>query len=644
MSTNKLTPRKVKTYSNIVKQESLREVQRQTLDVLKETLIPSAGPYGSTTQILKGNETSFQHTEYSKDGHTILSHIKFNRVIEDSLQRELTEMTRYVVKEVGDGTTSVVILSSLIFNKLMDDKVLNNYPPYLIIDRFKAMVDKIKKNIYSHGRALKLSDVYDIAMICTNSNTKVASTLSDIYAEQGADVFIDVGISNTDHDVIKTYDGLTLETGYSDPVYINTKAESETDEKAGYSVIHNPHIYCFMDPIDTREMANFFNKIVLENIMKPYSMYMKTQQQQYLKNVVPTVILAPKITVDMNESFGEIIQFMYQFNNNLSIKPPLLIITNIGKENFPTYSDIWRLLGAKPIKKYLDPEIQKEDIEAGKAPSLDTILDFYGTADLVKADAFKTSFVNPADMFAKDDDGDYILYKDGHREYSETYKGEINFLEQELKRAEQDNATLDIVGGIRRRLHSLKANMVDYLVGGIDVTDRDSVRALVEDAVKNLRSAAIKGVGYGTNFEGLRASSDVLIELDKESRGNRELDPIRDLDKLLVNIINDCYGSISDILYSSIYYSEEEINKAVEEFGIMSTKAHYVQFLLGQSIYEECPMNFVTKKFDKTVLCTIDQDPVILDVIAKILTIMFTTNQALTQTPSYNMYLDENDM
>ena len=42
--------------------------------------------------------------------------------------------------------------------------------------------------------------------------------------------------------------------------------------------------------------------------------------------------------------------------------------------------------------------------------------------------------------------------------------------------------------------------MIDFLVGGITIADRNNLKASVEDAVLNCRSAAKYGVGYGANF------------------------------------------------------------------------------------------------------------------------------------------------
>ena len=45
-----------------------------------------------------------------------------------------------------------------------------------------------------------------------------------------------------------------------------------------------------------------------------------------------------------------------------------------------------------------------------------------------------------------------------------------------------------------------------------------------------------------------------------------------------------------------------------------------------------------TNKYDNKVLTSIESEPMILDTIAKIITIMFTANQAILQTPSLAMH------
>jgi hypothetical protein len=53
------------------------------------------------------------------------------------------------------------------------------------------------------------------------------------------------------------------------------------------------------------------------------------------------------------------------------------------------------------------------------------------------------------------------------------------------------------------------------------------------------------------------------------------------------------------------------------------------------------PFNLATEKYDGKVITSIDTDIVILDSIAKIITLMFTANQAMLPSPVGNKYLND---
>ena len=560
--------------SNVVGKEKLRSVQLETLDFLKDCLISSFGPKGSTTTIFKDNML----TKYTKDGHSILSDIQMRGVIERSVKQDLEDITRHIVKTVGDGTTSAIILSDLIFKELMEMETTRS--PYEIVEDFKSAVEVIKKNIVIQKRETTPEDIYNIALISTNGNVEVATNLKNIYQEFGMEVFVDVAISNTTENILKSYDGMTLSSGYSDTAYIN-------NEK-GTCELRNPRIYAFEDPIDTPEMISLFERIILNNIFEPA--VDATQQM----SVIPTVIMAPHISRDMGTYMDKIITAMYEYDkmDAKNIKPPFLVITNIYDTDL--YYDITRMCNCKVIRKYIDPKIQEKDIVSGLAPTLENVVDFYGSCDVVVSDLSKSKFINPKLMFNEDG------------EYSVSFKTLVEFLENELAVAYQENEDITVTGKLKRRINSLKANMVEYLVGGVSMSDRDSLRDLVEDAVLNCRSAAVDGFGFGANYEGLRAS-----EFNRTENGIEMFD-----------LINRAYRELSVILYKTSIKDEQTSIDIVEE-----------------SLMRCCPYNLKTNSFDNEVLCSIQTDIVVLDAISKIITLMFTTNQFLCPDYSSNTYL-----
>lgn len=565
--------------SNIVEKEKMRKVQSEVLELIAKSLLNSFGPNASNTKIVKalGENNSHVHSFYSKDGHTILCNLGLTDFLEESIRHDLEELTRHIVNTVGDGTTSAVLLSKIIFDKFIELEKDTDMMPYDIIRTFQAAVKDIKDKVYEAAQEFNSEKAYDIALISTNNNKEVSTNIKNIYKEYGNDVYINVVPSTGEESYLKIYDGMTLNNGFSDVAYINNT------EKATCTLA-KPRIYIFEDPIDTREMAGLFSAIINSNITAPAAD--KTGQ----KMVYPTVILAPKITRDMSAFLDEIVAWLYQIKD-VRKKPPILVITDVYQQE--QLSDIGRLCGCKTIKKYLNLEVQQKDIEEGKAPTIDTVAEnFYGTADLVEADNNKTKFINPEHMYDKD--GKETL------EFTQI----VNFLESELKKAIKEGENDNVVGNIRRRLHSLKGQLVEYGVGGISIADRDSLKDLVEDAVLNCKSASIHGVGFGANYEGLLAS----LSLKDNSR--------------IHNIIYEAYKELSVILYQTCFKKKEDALFKVEE-----------------SIRYQAPYNLRTEVFDG-VFSSIDSDPVILDTISKIISLMFTCNQFLYPAGTVNNHIN----
>lgn len=573
-------------FSNIVDQKNLRNVQKMTLQKIADTVAHTAGPYGSNTIIL-GDSLQGKSDIYTKDGHKTLLHIDFFNPLEKSIQSQLVEVTEYIVKTVGDGTTSTVLMCNSVFKAITD--YIENHPEtptFEIVRSLSNCIEDLKKRITAHGKDVDVSDIYDICMISTNGNTEVSSQIADIYKEFGTNVYINVGVSNTKDNILKSYDGLTLERGFGSPCYINTED--------GKCVIRNPRIYTFTDPVDTPEMISYLEQIIFKNIMEP--LYSKQ-----VENLIPTVIMAPSISRDANATLTELEKVMYACDT--SVRPPILIIAGLNKE-IDQYEDLVMLCGGKSIKKYINPDIQEKEIKEGKAPDKNNIVEWYGTCDEIVSDNTGTKFINPKDMFIKNEDGTLS--------YSSTYEGLINFLKTQLDYAIKNSEGIGTIGNLRRRLNSLQSNMVDYLIGGISMIDRDAVKDLVEDAVLNCRSACKHGVGYGSNFEGYRACVEYFEDGNDDTQINCDM----------MRIIRSSYEETIKNLYTLNYKGD-------------------VDKLMEHNLANKSPINLRTLRWDdEKVLCSIDTDVAILDAIKKMIIPMATANQALLLNPQHNKYLD----
>lgn len=564
-----------KIYSNIVPENKVRKVQKETLEVIADALKKSFGPKGSITAYIKNMDEKGVNIslDYTKDGHTIVKSILFQYPIERSVQDVLVELTRYVVKEVGDGTTSAILLCNSIFKCLCDDNIFDGMMPADAVEEFNKIITELNTRILAKGRECTLEDIYSIALISTNNNIDIAQTLLHVYEKFGMEVYVDIGISNEVDHIVKEYDGMTLDTGFTDICFVNDKVKNT-------AVVRNPKIYAFNDPIDTPEMLNMLDTILYNNILRCY-------ERGSVFEPVPTVIFSKALSPDSSSYFETVVKVMNTYG------APLLMVSDIHQEDL--YEDITKMCGVPLIKKYINPDIQDKDIEMGLAPTKDTILDFCGAAELVQADQDKTKIIRPSKMFNEDGT------------YSQEYKTILTYLETQVQKAKNENAGINEIGRLKRRLNSFKGSMIDFLVGGITMSDRSNTKASVEDAVLNCRSAVKNGVGYGANFMALSTLNEMLQEDEYSNNA-------------VVNSLFNAYVDLYHILYGSDYKN-----------------------VIDKCITNNCPLNIRTGLYDGSVLSSIKSDTTILETMSKILTLMYTCNQYLVQTPMHNVYIADED-
>lgn len=596
---------RIKAVSNIVPKNVLREVQLETIERIANALANSYGPSGSTTLIRKGDDVKGSGvTAYTKDGHSILGAIKFNKPIEMSILDDLKDITRNTVKTVGDGTTSAVILSYEIFralNEIISDHA--NFTEKAVVAELQKVVKDITTIIENSKQKPTIDKIYQIALTSTDGNEEVANSIREIYEQFGLGVYIDVGISNTTNHMVKTYEGLTIDGGYFNPCFINRA-------KDAVSELQNPNIYIFEDPIDNNYTLNLCYKIVEQNLIAPLTKYNTLVQQgnQAEADVVianelkATAIITPTFGRDIRSQMDSIIDMMS--SSKIEQRAPLTIIT--GMTDVDRLADLAAMTGAKTIKKYVDPEVQKSDVEKGIAPTLDNVAtEFGGKAELLVADTKTTKVINPELMFDTDEEG--------KRVFSSEYNNLLASLEAQLAQLDTVKESATEVNVLRRRIQSLKCNMVDYLIGGVSYTDRDALKDAVEDAVLNCRSAAKEGIGYAANFEGLRAAYEVA-----EVTSN--LSPIREA---VSNAVYKAYANTVARIYVD-YMAVEDIEQ---------------DDLIKTLIERNKPIDVTGN--DREVLSSIKTDPTTLQAIVDIVGLMFKTNQFLCPIPDMNTYTAE---
>lgn len=617
----------VKVITNIVHEPALRKAQLRALKIFADAVLCTYGPMGSHTIYSQGTPKQPQAmvSNITKDGFTVLKHINVDKPIESFLKDNIRDICVSVIKTIGDGTSAAVMLSYYIFEGLLTLSRETNIPKRLIISLFKEILNEVSTKIEESKRETTLQDIYDIAVTALNGNHEYAQMIHDIYEQSGMNVFIDVALSNDSQSRSVTYNGMTYNVGYISPAFINNDANN--------CILPNPQIFVFESPVDTPEMTAILQMIINKNIEEPMREYQKSKAALKpmvgFKKPIPTVIIAPHISRDMNSYLDQLI-------NAFSAVPviqrlPLVIISGINNNN-QYLLDIMSLTGAKFIKKYIDREAYEHDKEADLAPTSKNINTFAGTAEKVIVDALSTRIINPDKMY------------DENHEPTEFYKNYIAQLEDLLHKYEETRQETVKIGQLKRRINILKGNMVDFYVGGIGIADRDALKDAIEDAVLNCRSAAAEGVGYGASYEGFKVLNEMSLNLEKEISSMEELlnsDDITEEQKSsreatqfnllakkgVLTIILHAYVQLISNIY--LPYTNGDQREAI---GIA------LQSLANSDESQRCPFNIWTEKFDGAVKTSIKTEPSILNAISRIISLLFDTNQFLLPTPEFNIY------
>lgn len=621
--------------TNVVNETQLRKAQKRALNFFANSVECTYGPMGGYTAYSYGNleqSTKAIHSNYTKDGFTVLKHLDTDKPIESLLKEEIRDICARVIKVVGDGTTSAVMMSSYIFDGLTSLQNIG-YNKRDIINYFAEAINNISKNIKDVGRKATLEDIYNIALTSLNGQEEYAKIIKKIYEDNGMNVFIDVAVSNNVDTITKIYAGMTYDTGYVSPCFINNQTKKSCE-------LYNPEVYVFESPIDTPEMINILQMIVEQNIQKPAFELREAQakKKSIKNNIVSTIVIAPQISRDANSYLDSLISAFS--NAPIENRLPLCIVSGIS--NYNQYLlDIMSLTGAKFIKKYIDPETYEKDKKEGLAPTPSTLRSFAGKAEQVVVNALSTRIVNPKNM-----------YEDGKvGEYSTFFKNYIDQLKDLLHKYEETKEELVKIGNLKRRINILEGNMVDLLVGGIGISDRDSLRDSIEDAVLNCRSAARVGVGNGANFEGLIACRFCIKDLNSSTSDEDKvnIDPSKhykgtqDERKYIWNLKYAIYDIIKksyEKLISKIYlpYCDYDLEKCEQIMNEgLSQDINYIGNNIHMALHKG-PFNIVTQKYDRKVLTSIDTEPTMLEAINKIITLMFNTNQFLLPNARFNIY------
>lgn len=604
----------IKYGTNIITGEEYLETMLTLADVGAEMVVKTLGPFGKTTIIDDGS-----FTYPTKDGWSILKRLRFNDPIFNTLYGVLKQVSFDLVNKVGDGTTTAFIGATIFMHTLNDYANQVDFRQTEFLNTLTDITNKIIETLKSSEYVRKIdvtgdfTDIYKIAYVSSNGNSKLAGMIQEIYQKtQNPNIFI----------TLDTGDSLTCEiqSGYKlDCFPINQKGYRNSDDGT-YSLSERALIAIFDHNVTYNEH---------EKIIGALSRYAAS------KNCT-VFIFAPHFDDIMTNIIGTSVNSMLQqgqIPNIMIIQVPLSM--NIHRQYL---SDLVLLTNAQ-VFDYGKVRAFNVLVHNQTAKAEDKIEDA-----LLNTDQY--NFVEPTDVLDmclgktnKIVVGEkYVLIQDYESIVNKTlYENTLDDVKKtfkELKEKANKNTNMLQKDYMDAYQHYTKlfGKMGIIKVGGASELEKHCLKDAVDDSVLACRSAFDHGYIRGLNLATMSVINNMLLD---ESIEKTPLE--HDVLVMLFNTFFNMSMSVLRNKFNDNVTREVTLKKDGEEDKI------YVltnETILSTAVNNNYGYDLVNEQFMPDAECTVVNstltDVEILKGIVSILSMMLTSNQFLSINRNYD--------
>lgn len=494
------------SYNQFNRVKSGKEAKQLVLDGLElcyNAVKPTLGGNGSNVTIMPYIHNHYEQKYYiqnTKDGVTVIKSI-YSSIPEMTIAIDLLKMTcNKTVEEVGDGTTTTVILAYHLYKKGLE-LLANN--PTLNPHRLKRELDYTLKQVLEYIDANSITinsekELYDIAMISSNNDTEISSMLTPLIFEYGNNININVKENYGGNTTIERIDGILLGRGYL------------TDK-----LLDNPYDL-------TKEMENCLVFMTDEHINNFSQIY---QLLSYAKTN-PLLIIAKSYNVDVVQSI---------IDNNKSGATNVMLTTTTDYLAYERLDDISTYIGGTVVSKYngLTITYMNKDLR-NMTYGVNKYETYLGKCDKVIVSTDKV-------IFQLSDKSKQVA--------SFRIRDKVNTLkltiEAELSKEGVDNQYT--IKMLEQRISNLSEAIVNLSIGGNSELEIKERTDRADDCINSLK-CALKGgyvVGGGKTF--LNASK-TLLETTSTFGGSLLLEVIKEPCKQIVNAADNPDIIIEELL------------------------------------------------------------------------------------------------
>lgn len=161
---------------NIIPEEDYKRLVADTFKVLCDNLRKTYGPYGSSAIMTEQNQTTA-----TKDGYNTFEALRFSHNYKQQVYLHIQDIIDRVNDNVGDGTTSCILLAEKMFNELKD--VAKNADDERTIKKILEIIEQDLQNPDRLENSKMRGLVHKLDRSCLSNMIRLAANYDDNLTE-----------------------------------------------------------------------------------------------------------------------------------------------------------------------------------------------------------------------------------------------------------------------------------------------------------------------------------------------------------------------------------------------------------------------------------------------------------------------------
>lgn len=464
-------------FTNIVGKKEYFENFDFVFKKMCECISMTLGPSGGYTMVT--NVHAETPISPSKDGYSIILEIKFSDQKKLFIAEFIKDISKHMNREVGDSTTSCIVIAYNLFSKLIDYDLMEKHPSFGCIlppTSIKELLNSIgfvlidnyykKKNdlvLKVEDRSVQDELLKKVSRISSNNNNMIGDTVSDLFIKRKSDkVYINTDLSRDHITSIEKEVGFEFGSGLIH--------ESMINQDDGISCEYeNPRYLLVKGPLAAPDVEKL--EFIIDYCNDELKSPIVIVAREYTQEVMHMIIKKCKSSQKLNHETKEIDTF--------NGKPILclMIDTTAHEKSRDRLEDLRVVLGCDILQTQ-----QGAILDLRERPEL--VEKFLGKSESIHSTKLSTRIKNG---YGNKD----VIQARIERLEAKIHDIEIGY--------DAGVLSLNKISDIKKRIAMLNSDMTTIKIGGATDKDRRAIKLIYDDAICACECAIENGFALGGN-------------------------------------------------------------------------------------------------------------------------------------------------